>query len=240
MKRLPLLTLVFAILSLVFIILLVFLRIKFPFYPLVSYQDAFDILTPLVLIPIYWLLFKNTAGNESDLGEEIAFMVLAAVWVEGQGIHLSANSIDNLIDVLARNQIIDIKTTDIYHLTYFFDEHLGHYLWLIGMLGLAALLIYYEWRRPVGSETSWGTAILAGIIYGVSYFCIFLEGQTVALGLPFALIVVIFTLIWGRNKLAQRPVLSFFFVTCLVAILLFTSWGVYWGGFPQFSDVGLI
>ena len=240
MKRLPLLTLIFSILSLVFIILLVFLRIKFPLYPLVSYQDVFDILTPLVLIPVYWLLFRQAANNEISLGEEIAFMVLAAIWVEGQGMHLSANSIDNLIDALAHNQIIDIKTTDIYHLTYFFDEHLGHYMWHIGMLGLAALLIYHEWRRPAGLATSWGAAILAGIVYGVSYFCIFIEGQTVALGLPFALIVVIFTLIWSRKLLAVRPVLAFLFVTCLLAILLFTGWGLYWGGFPQFSDVGLI
>ncbi len=57
MKRLSLLTLTFAMLSLVFIILLVFLRFEFPLYPLMSYQDALDVLTPLVLIPIYWLLF---------------------------------------------------------------------------------------------------------------------------------------------------------------------------------------
>lgn len=240
MKRLPLLTLIFAILSLVFIILLVLLRIKFPLYPLVSYQDVFDILTPLVLIPIYWLLFRQSASDESDQGQEIVFMVLAAIWVEGQGIHLSANSIDNLIDALARSQVIDIKTTDIYHLTYFFDEHLGHYMWHIGMLGLAALLIYHEWSRPVGLATGWGTAILAGIIYGFSYFCIFIEGQTVALGLPFALIVVLFALIGGRKLLSQRHVLAFFFVTCLIALILFTGWGLYWHGFPQFSDVGLI
>jgi hypothetical protein len=60
----------------------------------------------------------------------------------------------------------------------------------------------------------------------------------VALGLPFALIVVLFAIIWGRAKLAQRPVLAFFFVTCLVALLLFTVWGLYWGGFPQFTDLG--
>jgi hypothetical protein len=240
MKRLPLLTLIFAILSLAFIILLVFLRIKFPLYPLVSYQDVFDILTPLVLIPIYWLLFRHASSNESAPGEEVAFMVLAAVWVEGQGIHLSANSIDNLIDALARSQVIDIKTTDIYRLTYFFDERLGHYIWHIGMLGLAALLIYHEWRHPVETGTSWGAAILAGILYGFSYFCIFIEGQTVALGLPFAMIIILFALLWGRKKLTQRSVLAFFFVTCLVAILLFIGWGLYWRGFPQFSDVGLI
>ena len=240
MRRLSLLTLLFAILSLVFITLLVFLRIKFPLYPLVSYQDVFDILTPLVLIPVYWLLFRQSAGNENSLGEEIAFMVLAAVWVEGQGMHLSANSIDNLIDALARSRVIDIKTTDIYHLTYFFDEHLAHYMWHIGILGLAALLIYHEWRHPVGLVTGWSAAIPAGIIYGFTYFCDFIEGQTVALGLPFALAIVLFGLTWGRSKLSQRPVLAFFFVTCMVAFLLFAGWGLYWHGFPQFSDVGLI
>ena len=71
MKRLSLLTLIFAILSLVFIILLVFLRIKFPIYPLVSYQDVFDILTPLVLIPVYWLLFRQAANNEIALAKKL-------------------------------------------------------------------------------------------------------------------------------------------------------------------------
>ena len=83
MKRLSLLTLIFAILSLVFIILLVLLRIKFPLYPLISYQDVFDILTPLVLIPTYWLLFKRSGSNGLNLVEEMTFLVLAAVWVEG-------------------------------------------------------------------------------------------------------------------------------------------------------------
>lgn len=240
MKRVSLLTLIFAVLSLVFIILLVFLRFKFPLYPLVSYQDAFDILTPLVLIPIYWLLFKHAASDGSGLAEEIAFLVLAAFWVEGQGMHLSANSIDNLIEALARNQVIDIKPTDIYRLTYFFDEHLSHYLWHIGMLGLATLLIYRECRRPAGIATTWWAAILAGIVYGFTYFCIFLEGQTVVLGLPFAIIVVVFALISERKKLAQRPVLAFFFVACLLAFLLFTGWRLYWGDFRQITDVGLI
>mgnify|MGYP001026409387 CR=1 FL=1 len=240
MKRVSLLTLVFAIFSLIFLILLVFLRFKFPLYPLMSYQDVFDILTPLVLIPIYWLLFKYATKDASSLAAEIAFLVLAAIWVEGQGMHLSANSIDNLIDALARNQVIDIKATDVYQLTYFFDEHLSHYLWHIGMLGLAALLIYHEWRHPVGATITWWAVVLAGVIYGFSYFCIFLEGQTVVLGLPFVTSVVVLALIWGRKKLAQQPVLAFFVVACLLAFLLFAGWGLYWRGFPQLSDVGLI
>jgi hypothetical protein len=240
MKQLSLLTLVFAVLSIVFFLLLIFFRIPFTLYPLMSYQDALDILTPLVLIPIYWLLFKYAVGDKSSPVEEIAFMVLAAIWVQGQGLHLSSNSINNLAETLAKKQVIDITSTSIYQLTYFYDEHLSHYMWHIGVLGLAALLIYREWRRPAGILTTWWATALAGLIYGFTYFCIFLEGQTVVLGLPFAIIITLLTLIWGRKKLAQQPILAFFFIACLVAVILFGGWGLYWGGFPQFTDVGLI
>jgi len=240
MKQRPLLPLVFAILSVVFFLLLIFFRTPFTPYPLMSNQDAMDLLTPLVLIPIYWLLFRQSASVSSSLWEEITFMLLAAFWVSGQGMHLSANSIDNLIEALARNQSLDIKPTDIYRLTYFFDEHLSHYLWHIGIAGFAALLIYRDWRRTAETPTRWWVTLLAGLLYGFTLFCIFLEGQTVLLGLPFVVMITLLVLIWGRKQLAQKPILAFFFIACLVALLLLGGWELYWGGFPQFSDVGLI
>ena len=94
--------------------------------------------------------------------------------------------------------MIDVTKTDIYRLTYFYDEHLGHYLWHIGVLGLARADLH--------------TTIAASLLI----------------------------LIWGRKKLAQQPILAFFLVSCLLAVLLFIGWGLYWNGFPQFSDVGLI
>jgi hypothetical protein len=224
----------------VLFLLLVFLRIPFPLYPLMSYQDVIDILTPLILIPIYWLMFKGVTRGEAGLADEITFIVMSAFWVAGQGMHLSANSINNLIESLARDQVIDITSTSIYRLTYFFDEHLSHYLWHIGVLGLAALLIYKGWRQPAGEKTDWRLVIPAGVLYGFTWFCIFLEGQTLSIGLPFATVVALFVLIWGRGKISQQPILAFFFVSCLLAFLFFASWGIYWGGFPQFSDVGLI
>ena len=240
MKQLPLLTLVFAVLSVVFFLLLIFFRTPFTLYPLMSYQDVLDLLTPLALIPLYWIMFKYAASEGPRLVEETAFMVLAAFWVAGQGMHLSANSINNLAEALARKQEIDITGTSIYQLAYFFDEHLSHYMWHIGVVGLAALLIYREWRQPANIPTTWWIAILGGLLYGFTCFCIFLEGQTVAVGLPFALVVTLLTLIWGRKKVAQQPMLAFFFIACLVAVVLFGGWGLYYGGFPQFSDVGLI
>jgi hypothetical protein len=240
MKRLSLLPLVFAIMFAFFFLLLIFFRIPFPLYPLMSYQDILDLLTPLVLIPLYWLLFKSAARGESPRAEEIAFMVLAALWVLGQGMHLSSNSINNLIEALAKKGVIDITGTDIYRLAYLLDEHLSHYIWHTGIMGLAALLIYREWQRPAGTRPLWWATALGGLIYGFTFFCLVLEGQTVPLGLPFAVIITLLTLIWGRQKLGQQPLLAFFFFAFLLATLLFTGWGFYWGGFPQFTDVGLI
>ena len=237
MKRVSLLTLAFAVLFLVFLNLLIVLRVKFPYYPLVSLQDIFDILTPVVLIPIYWQLFKGT--SKAGPASNILFLVLAAIWVEGHGIHLSANSIHNLFDALARSPSTDLKSTDVFRLTYFFDEELGHDIWYTGILGMAAFLIYQAWHNPIG-QTTWPVVLLAGLIHGFSYFAIFIEGQLVVLGLPFAAAVVALSLIFGREKLPAQPVLAFFFVASLVAFLLFAGWGLYWRGFPQFSDVGII
>ncbi len=240
MKKLSHLPLVFALLFTVFFLLLIFFRTPFPLYPLMSYQDIFDLLTPLVLIPIYWRMLRTSTSGETNHLGETAFMVLAAIWVLGHGMHLAANSIDNLAENLAKNQVLDITGTDIYTLTYFLDENLSHYIWHSGILGLVALLSYCEYRGSANLTTTWWVTILAGVIYGFASFCVFLEGQTVLLGFPFTILFTLATLLWGRKLLPHKPTIAFFFVACLVAVLLFVGWGFYWGGFPEFSDVGLI
>ena len=236
MSRPSVLTLLLAVLSLVFFLLLVFLRTPFPLEPLVSYQDALDLLTPLVLIPLYWLLFQAAAATPARRAEEIAFMVLAGVWVLGHGMHLAANSINNLIGAVPPGST-PVEVSDLVHL---YDEVLSHYVWHIGVIGLALLLIYREWRGPHEVPTTGWMALLGGVIYGFTLFSVFLEGQTVVLGLPFVAGVVLFALTQRRGMASRRPVLAFFAISSAVALLLFTGWGLYWGGFPQFSDVGLI
>jgi len=236
MKRLSLLALIFAVLSLVFFLLLVFLRIPFVSYSLMSWQDAFDVLTPLVLIPLYWLMYRGVISERSSLKSEIIFMVMSAFWVMGQGMHLSANSVNNLSGYLARDGVIDVRQTDLHTLIYFYDEYLSHYLWHIGVVGLAVLLIYESWQQPVDEKTNWKLIIPAGILYGFTCFCFFLEGNTMNLGFPFVIIVNLLVLIWGRGKLIQQPILAFFFAASSFAFLLFAGWGLYWGGFPPIME----
>lgn len=239
MNRLPVLILTFALTTLIFILVVVFLRFPFQVYPLLSYQDVVGLLPPLIFIPIYWLMFRYAASSQS-LGQEVAFMVLAALWVEGQAMHLAANSIDNLIVALARKLVIDVRPSDVYQLSLFFDEYLGHYLMHVGMLGLTALLVYREWRAPIGLVAIRWVIVVAGLIYGIVYFCLFIEGGTVVLGLPFGLAIILLSVVAGRKALSQRPVLVFFGLACLVAVVLFAGWGLYWHGFPQFSEVRLL
>jgi hypothetical protein len=239
MKRLSLWILLFATLSLAFFILLVFLRIEFPLYPLMSYQDALDLLFPLLLIPIYGFLFRHAARETPGLGEQIAFLVLAALWVEGHGMHLAANSISNLMVRLSDSGLFTLQGNDIFDLTYSYDEHLGHYLWHAGVLGLAALLMVREWRRPAGETTIWWSTVVGGVIYGFTLCLITLEGRTLWLGLPFCLAVTLFGLVWGRRRLGQQPLLAFFLVSCGLATLLYVGWGLYWGGWPPPCEVGL-
>jgi len=233
MQRLGYLTLIFAVLLAVFTLCPPFLSQQCGLYPLLKAGDVFDLLTPLVLIPLYWLLFQISRDRPFSQGEMILFLVLSALWVLGQGMHLAANAIGHLTEEMAGS--------DLYTLTYFLDEILSHYLWHSGLVGLSALLIYRQWKYPFTGERSKLVAeISGGIIYGLTYFMMIVEGGTAPLGIPFAALVVLFTLIWGRKGLRQQPILAFFFTGYLVATLLFLIWGIYWGGLPEFSEVGII
>ena len=231
-KRLALWILIFAVLTPLFVIGPALMGQTFTPYPLMHIADVFDLFTPLVLIPIYWLLFLWVGKGSPSLWETLVFMLLAAFWVEGQAMHLSANSIGHLVG--------EVDASDAARLTYFFDEQLGHYLWHFGLLGLAALLIYREWRQPAGLLARWGMTLLSSVIYGFTLFAAILEGQTTPMGLPFILVVAIIVLVWGRRKPEGHPIRLFFFAGFLVALLFFAGWGLYWGGFPEFSEVGII
>ena len=233
MKRLSLFSLIFSIAFAVFFISPPLLSKQFGAYPLMKIGDVFDIFTPLILMPLYWLLFRLDTNKAPSLIENIVFLVLVAFWVEGQGMHLVANSIGHLLK--------GMEGSYIYNLTYFYDEVLTHYLWHFGIFGLSALVIFRQWRNPFteGQAVSW-LPILAGIIHGFTMFIIVIEARTTPLGVTFAILVTMLGLIWGWKRFSRQPLLLFFFVACSVATVFFAGWGVYWHGLPEFSEVGII
>lgn len=233
MKKLSILILVFAILFAVFFMGPPFLNMQFSPYPLMEIADVFDLLTPLVLIPLYWLLYRLNQNKPLTPSGIMLFIVLAAFWVEGQGMHLAANSIGHLLE--------DMKESDAYKLTYFYDEILSHYIWHFGIIGLSALLLWRQWRNPFSEErTGMWPLILAGVIHGFTFFVIVIEAGTAPLGVPFAFLVTVWGWIWGSKRMQQQPLLSFFLISYSVATVLFIGWAIYWGGLPQFSQVGII
>jgi hypothetical protein len=233
MKNLSIIAFVFSIAFLLFFMAPPFLNKQLGIYPLMKAGDLFDIFTPLVLIPLYWLLFRIGKDKVPGIKANLVFMVLAAFWIEGQGMHLAANSIGHLLE--------GMKGSDIYSLTGFYDEVLSHYLWHLGIFGLSVLIISRQWRNPFaeGQATLW-LPIMAGIIHGFSLFVIVIEAGTAPLGITFAVLLTLFGLGWGRKKFNQQPLLLFFFTACSVAVLLFAIWAIYWQGLPEFSEVGII
>lgn len=230
--RLSLVTLIFAALFVVFFLLLIFLRIPFALYPLMSWQDALDLLTPLVLIPLYWLMYRLMTVEGKNRAGDLIFAGFTALWAMGQGMHLSANSIDNLIENLAKSRVLDVVQTDVYRLAYFYDEELSHYLWHAGILGLALLLMFVSWRSQEALRVDWRLVAPACTLYGIACFCIFVEGQTTPLSFPVTVMAGLVPLIWGRPKLALQPVLVFFTISFLLAGVLIAGWSISHGQFP--------
>jgi hypothetical protein len=76
MKRLNALIPVFAIAFLVFLLGPPLLGKPFSPYPLMQIADVFDVFTPLVLLPLYWLLFQLGEKEPIKLSGIIAFLYL--------------------------------------------------------------------------------------------------------------------------------------------------------------------
>jgi len=206
-------------------------------YPLITTGAVVDLLKPLVMVPLYWLLYRVDQTRTPGLAPTwswVAFLVLAVLWVEGHSIHLPTNA----ISLVLKSEGIDGSTQTLTHL---YDEVLSHYLWYAGMVGLSGLIMFRQWQRPSeGERSSLALEAAAGSLYGAVFFGTVVEGGTVPLGLPFAALVTLFGLVWGHKRFRQQPLLAFFFAGYLVATVLFIGWAIYWRGLPQFTEVGII
>ncbi len=216
-------TLIFSVAFAVLLITPALFSGQFIYFPLMKYGDLIDLLTPLILIPLYWVLFRSAAGDQPGWGGQLGFLVLVGLWVEGQGMHLAANSIGHLVD--------RETATDTYALTYFFDEILSHYMWHSAAIALSGLIIWREWRwKDRSGTTNWGLTAAAGLLHGLTYFMIFTEGNTAPIGLPYALGITLLSVIFGRRTLNNRPIGAFFFTAYLSATVFFLGW---WAAFGR-------
>lgn len=206
--------------------------------------DVVDMLTPFVLIPWYYWLYRSAEdwAFEPASGPLTAlFMVAAILFIYGQGMHLAANSISHFLG--------DVPGADAYAITYFYDEVFSHYLWHLGALGFAGVLLWRHYQPVKKGVNMWHIGGqqrrllgVAAALYGLTVALAAIEGQTVLLDLPAAiLIAVLFGLFWWRQRhLPGAPVFSFLGMGYIATAVVLAGWGLYWSGFPQFSDLGII
>ena len=149
-------------------------------------------------------------------GADRATWLLAAVgtvvYVQGHGLHLAANSIGN-----ARGDAAPV---------HLWDEVIGHYVWYGGLY----LLLWALGRAlPVVPRGPWAWPLAA--LLGLTLATNGIEGGTPLLTLAVSLALAG----WGLRR--RDPLLV---LAPGLTVLLLCGWGLYWQGFPQFSELGWI
>ena len=211
---------------------------------LLMIADIFDILTPFAMVfviyRIYSMLLPHIRIDSSFPVRSVTVVILilgAITFVEGHGMHLSANAI-------ARH-LTELKDSSLFALDYSFDEIIGHIFWDSGIvilsLGIILVGLYIDQKKI--SSPKQALIVLASLIYGFTYFVNAVEGQTVFFTLPLAAAIPL-TIGWVSHRkiirLSKNPVLFLFLLSYIVALGLFLVWGIWQKGFPEFSELGWI
>lgn len=226
----------YAIAFVAFLIVPVAFRFQAPWpFPAGFYwQEVLDLLTPLVLIPLSWWLCGLDDERAGNLGR-IVFLVLAALWVEGQGMHLAANSIARPWEGAA---------APVGALAHYYDEILSHYVWHAAMAGLWALAIVRSFAYPYRTgRFPRRLAIPALVVLGVAWFVVVIESGTGPFDVPFTAVAFAYVLaeviVRGRRHVEQSPVAAILGGSFGISLGLFVGWAAMWGGsLPQFTEVG--
>jgi len=213
----------------------------------VNQGDALDFLTPFVVVPAAlaaaWKMSRLSARkgpSQGKLQRGIAWAVLILgflLYVDGHGIHLSANSIARLLE--------GQEGSNLFKSVYLFDEVISHFMWDGGVFLISVGLVLLARRAVFGGLTTAQSALVSvgAALYGFAYALNSVEGQTVILMFPLAAAACLCCLglyLRDRKRKAQDPVVIFFLAGYLLSIILLAYWGIKNSGFPEFSDLGWI
>jgi hypothetical protein len=180
------------------------------------WADWIDLLTPYVVTGAAAGALRGAGASGRTWA---AFWFATVTYTLGKGLHVAANSVGNALPG---------DDPDIVHL---WDETVGHYLWYAGFALLVAVLaMALADRRPRGGVAAY---LLAALV-GFTHFTNSVEGQTPVFGIATA---VLFT-VWGlltRDGMGRYLAASYG-----LSLLLFAGFGLWQGGFPEFSELGWI
>lgn len=177
------------------------------------WADWIDLLTPYVVVGAAAGALR---AGPAARGTWPLFGFAAVLYTQGQGIHLAANSVGNAAPGAP---------------AHLWDERVGHYLWYVGFaLVVAALASTFAQREPVGGAA----AHLLALVVGLTHFTNSVEGQTAVLGIGTAAVFV------GWGLLTRAGFGRVLLTAYGGSLVLFAVFGVWQGGFPEFSDLGWI
>lgn len=177
------------------------------------YEDFVDLLTPYVVAGPALVALARVRAGAWAWGLALAG---TAAFTQGQGLHLSANSISYAFGAAP--------------VDYLWDEQVGHHLWFVGLAGLVAVVVHATRRAPLPVGP---TSLLLAALVGLTWAANVVEGGVVPVGS--ALAAAFCTAGWRTRT---RPSGQLLVVAFGIALVLTAAYGVWLDGFPQPSELG--
>jgi hypothetical protein len=186
-----------------------------------TWQEAFDLLTPIAVIPPLWLAFNRMTTMTPRA--TVVVLALAAIWIAAQGLHLGTNAIGDLFDPGPAREAF--YQTAPGALDVWFDEVLSHWLWHLAWAALLLSLAVLAYLVPVGGAVpdrrSDVTAGIGGVIHGLTWVVVTIEGSTSLLGIPTAAAILGLAFGLRRRGPGVRAVGIFLVASGIVALALY-------------------
>jgi len=218
----------------VFLLFPPFLRGQVGSVPGFTGQEAADLLTPIIAMPLLALAVELT--GEATTRTRVLLIALVALWVSGQGIHLAANAIGDVFP--AGPERAAFYATSAGALDHALDEVLSHWMWHLAWVGLLGTLLLAgvtgARTTTMASRRSKWVAGLAGVLHGFTWFVVTDEGGTWALAIPATILLLVLALLLRSRDGAGRVITSFLIVGSLLTLALYGTWIAY-AGWPPAS-----
>jgi hypothetical protein len=175
------------------------------------WADWIDLALPYVVVGC---AAGALVAGRADRRVWLLFGGAAILYTQGHGIHLAANSIANA------------APGEPAHL---WDEVVGHYLWYGGLAGIVAALVLALGELP---RPALRVSVPLSLLFGFTVFTNSVEGGTALFGLVTSTAFVV----WGLRR--RERLAALLVPTYGIAAAALLVWGIYWLGFPQFSELG--
>jgi hypothetical protein len=191
-------------------------------------QELLDLFTPVVVLPIAWVVLSLGGGLDRRAG--VAFAAIGGLWAGAQGIHLAANAIGDAFPAgTARDAFYATAAGELDH---FLDEDLGHWAWHAAWALLSILLLVtarHVRTFPEPSRRATLTAAVAGVVHGVTFAIVTTEGGTAGLGIPLS--IALLGAAGDRVRTGSRhSTLVFLAASSVVTLVAYLGWALANGG----------